>query len=175
MRYVATVLVAFVLFAVAPAAAERVTTIDTIALRENVLSVDHEWVRDLTSVGIKLAAGRQTADSGELTLLGGGIGKRWYVAAPGNENHRAYAGGYLFGQHISLDDGQDVGSQSAIGLISELGVKVKTRWGATIDVGPVVTIPVYAQAVYPDGDVETTDFRYTPITNTWKIGVGFSW
>ena len=174
MRYIATVLVAFTLFAAIPAAAERVTTIDTIALRENILSVDHEWVRDLTSVGIKLAAGRQIADTGELTLLGGGIGKRWYVASD-DHKHRAYAGGYLFGQHISLDDGQDVGSQSAIGLISELGFQVKTRWGATIDFGPVVTIPVYAQAVYPDGDIETTDFRYTPITNTWKIGVGFSW
>ena len=81
---------------------------------------------------------------------------------PDDHKHRAYAGGYLFGQHISLDDGQDVGSQSAIGLISELGFQVKTRWGATIDVGPVVTIPVYAQAVYPDGDIETTDFPLHP-------------
>ncbi|MGI6609475.1 MAG: hypothetical protein ACOX4G_03060 [Limnochordia bacterium] len=176
MRYVAALLIALVLFSAVPVAAERVTTIDAIALRENILSLDHEWIRsDLTSTGIKLAAGQQSGDSGEMTLLGGALGKRWYVAAPGNTAQRAYAGGYVFGQHIVLDDGVKTGSQTAVGLVSELGFKVRTRLGATIDVGPVVTIPVYAKAVYPDGEVETTDVRFTPITNTWKLGVGFSW
>lgn len=176
MRYVAALLVALALFAAVPVAAERVTTIDAIALRENILSVDHEWMRpNQTSIGVKLAAGQQLGDSGEMTLLGAGLGKRWYVAAPSNEAHKAYAGGYLFGQHITLDNGLGVGAQTAVGLISELGFKVKTRRGATIDVGPVVTIPVYTKAVYPDGDVEVTDVRFTPITNTWKLGLGFSW
>lgn len=174
MRYVAALLVALVVVAAVPVAAERVTTIDVMPLRENILSLDHEWIgSNLTSTGIKLALGRQVLDADEMTLLGGAIGRRWYIAAQDNPARKVYTGGHLFGQQIKTENQGGTETHSAVGIISELGFKVRTRLGATIDVGPTVTVPVYTRAAYPDGEVDESFLA--PIATNWKIGVGFSW
>lgn len=174
MRYVTAILVAMVLVTPLPVAAERVTSIDGMALRENVLSLDHEWIRpNSTSAAIKVALGRQVVDTSEMTLLGGAIGKRWYIGAPENSARSIYAGTYLYGQQVRTVDGSEVESQTALGAISELGFRVKTRFGPTLDMGPAVTIPVYARANYPDGEI--ADVRFPAITTSWKVGLGISW
>lgn len=174
MRYVTAIVTAIVLLVAMPVTAGSVTTIDALPLRENILSVDHEWIGpDLTSTGLKLALGKQEADWGEMALLGGAIGKRWYVASHDTPARQIYTGGYLFGQQVRTVNVEGTESQTVVGIISELGVRLQTRLGPTIDIGPVATIPVYGHTIYPDGEID--DLRFPPILTNWKVGLGFSW
>jgi hypothetical protein len=194
MKSIIVIVAAVAIFTAGPAmAAEKSVSIDGIALRENVISLDHEWMGPgHVSTNLKLALGKQKVEDADMSLLGLAIGKRGYISSPEYPAVSLYAGGYLYGQTVSasvLEMSEDQAQPSAqvpvsqtprfterrssVGLMSDLGLKFRAAKNLTLEVGPEVTVPFVIHRSNSDGQSETQ--RFPSIATNWRLGLGYTW